>query len=125
MLIYRLKQFDHRLTTALNIDSLRTIVYSIGGIPMKMYSPAVLEALAECLTTVYWYKQDLRSFLLRAGIPAEQVAKLDWGRYKRFVVSELLDQLATNPSTGTDLLGKLIGSVIEQDDTFSAPAPSG
>ena len=84
---------------------------------MKVYSPVVLDSLGECLRTIYWYKKDLRSFLVRAGIPQEFVSSLDWSGYKRHIVKELLDSLATQPG-GKALLDRLIGSVVEQDERF-------
>ena len=65
---------------------------------MKVYTTAVLEAIAECLRTIYWYMKDLRSFLVRAGVPDNLLNALPWDGYKRTVASELIDRLARNPS---------------------------
>ncbi|WP_437801293.1 restriction endonuclease [Sorangium sp. So ce693] len=83
----------------------------------KIYSPQVFEALAESLRTIYWYTNDLKSFLIRCGVPREHVARLDW-TYKRTAVRELLDDLAVHGATGTKLVGNLIGGVVEQDERF-------
>lgn len=85
---------------------------------MKVYPPTVLDSLGESLRVVYWYKDDLRSFLVRAGVPERIVRDLPWGGYKRGVVRALLDLLARNPASGTPLLTKLIESVVEQDESF-------
>jgi len=31
--------------------------------PIKVIAPAAINALKEALTSIYWYKSDLRSFL--------------------------------------------------------------
>lgn len=82
----------------------------------KVYQPQVFEALAEALRTVYWYTNDLKSFLIRCGVPSTRVSALDWS-YKRTAVRELLDELASQGATGTPLVRTLIGAVVEQDDT--------
>ena len=83
----------------------------------KVYPPQVFEALSECLRTVYWYTDDLKSFLIRCGVPRARVAALDW-TYKRTGVRELLDELASQGAAGTPLVKALIGAVVEQDDTY-------
>lgn len=57
---------------------------------MKVYPASVIDALGESLRCLYWYKDDLRSFLTRAGLPRSIVAPLDWSSHKRVVVRELL-----------------------------------
>jgi len=84
----------------------------------KMYAPAVVEALSECLRTVYWFKDDLRSFLLRAGVDEAMLSGLPWERYKRNAIRELLNRLVTNPVSGKPVLDRLIGGVVEQDEDF-------
>ena len=86
---------------------------------MKMYGPAVLEALCECLRLIYWYHDDLKSFLMRAGVPAHVVSSLPWDRYKRVVVKELVDRLAANPGPGKPILEKLLDAITEQDEEFA------
>jgi hypothetical protein len=86
---------------------------------MKAYRPSVLDALVECLSAVYWYKQDLRSFLVRAGVPRDQVDGLPWATtYKRAVARTLIDQLASDPIRGTAALDRLIDAVVEIPDSL-------
>jgi hypothetical protein len=66
---------------------------------------------------VYWYANDLKSFLIRCGVSRERVSTLDW-TYKRNAVRELLDELASQGAAGTPLVKALIGAVVEQDDAF-------
>jgi hypothetical protein len=85
---------------------------------MKAYSALALDAVVECLRTVYWYSTDLRSFLLRAGVPATTVSALPWGlgTYKRTIARQLVDALAAEPTVGTPILEKLIDALVEMDD---------
>lgn len=83
----------------------------------KVYTAQVFDALAECLRTVYWYADNLKSFLIRCGVPPARVSTLDW-KYKRTAVRELLDELASQGAAGTPLVRALIGGVVEQDEKF-------
>jgi hypothetical protein len=83
----------------------------------KVYAPNVFDALSESVRTVYWYANDLKSFLIRCGVPSARVLALDW-TYKRTAVRELLDELASQGAAGTPLVKAIIGGVVEQDDRF-------
>lgn len=80
-----------------------------------MFAPAVVTGLAEALRHTYWYKKDLRSFLLRAGVPHAFVGRLDWDANKRDIIREMLDELVRQP-TGTAIVSKVIDAVVEMDD---------
>jgi hypothetical protein len=86
---------------------------------MKVYAPAVFDAVAESLRTVYWYQNDLKSFLLRAGVPTGLVNGLPWGQntYKRTIVKQLIDRLASD-SRGTPIVERLIDSLVEMDESL-------
>jgi hypothetical protein len=84
----------------------------------KVYSPQVFEALSETLRTIYWYVDDLKSFLVRCGIPPLRIGRLDW-KYKRTGITGLLNELAAEGAAGTATLSALIGGVVEQDETFA------
>lgn len=85
---------------------------------MKGYAPVIWDAVFECLRTVYWYQEDLRSFLTRAGVPSGLVACLPWGRgtYKRTIARQLVDQLAADPARGMPVIDKLIDSLVEMNE---------
>ena len=83
---------------------------------MKVYAPAVIDALGEALRALYWYKDDLRSFFVRAGVPRAVVSQLDWGANKRAIVRDLLDGLASQAGGGTEVISKVLDAVVEQDD---------
>ena len=62
----------------------------------KRLSPAAIVALKEALCAVYWYKADLRSFLQQCLSNATVLSTLNWGDYKRQIVSDLVDHLTRN-----------------------------
>lgn len=63
----------------------------------KRLSPAAIIALKEALCAAYWYKSDLRSFLQQCLSNPAVLATLDWGNYKRQIVSDLVDYLIRKP----------------------------
>src|SRR3712207_5234732 len=84
----------------------------------KRISPAVLYPLKEALTHAYWFKPDLRAFLASTLGNRELVAQLDWGRYKRMVVSQLVDTLATDQHRYfNDLLNLMLSTADIPDPT--------
>ncbi len=87
---------------------------------MKIYAPAVLDSVAACLRTVYWFQNDLKSFLVRAGVPTGLVSNLPWGpnTYKRTIVKLLVDRLASYPVRGTPVVERLIDSLVEMDESL-------
>ncbi|WP_170319747.1 restriction endonuclease [Polyangium spumosum] len=85
---------------------------------MKVYSAVILNALVDALRTIYWFQNDLRSFLTRAGVPADVLGALPWGpgTYKRIIAQRLVDQLAGEPAVGMPILNGIIDSVVEMDE---------
>ena len=55
---------------------------------------AGIVALKEALTSLYWYKKDLRSFLANTVTDAAILSRLNWNDYKRNIVSQLVDYMA-------------------------------
>ena len=75
---------------------------------MKKISATAINTLKTTLTTVYWYKSDLRSFLDHTVTNKQILSYLDWNDYKRNICSRLVDLLVKNEEkTQNDLL-KLI-----------------
>lgn len=60
---------------------------------MKKIASGAIVALKEALTYLYWYKSDLQSFLTSCLADAHILATLDWGDYKRNIVTNLVDRL--------------------------------
>lgn len=77
----------------------------------KRISPAVLQPLKEALTLAFWYKRDLRAFLSTSLGNRDLVAQLDWTTFKRAVVAQLVDSLASQqPKYFDELLNLLLAT---------------
>jgi len=59
----------------------------------KRLSPAAVVALKEALGVLYWYKNDLRSFLHECLSDTKTLSLVDWNNPKRQVASDLVDRL--------------------------------
>ncbi len=73
----------------------------------KRLSPAAIIALKEALCSIYWYKNELRSFLSNCLNDRGLVASLDWNAYKRQIVSDLVDILCDDQERYLSALTKL------------------
>ena len=62
----------------------------------KRLSAAAVMALKEALSTIYWYKDDLRGFLSQVLSNAAVLATLNWDSYKRQIAADLVDRLCHN-----------------------------
>ncbi len=82
----------------------------------KRISPAAIHALKEALSTVYWYKSDLKSFLTLALGDPLVVNRLNWEDPKRNVVGSLVDRLAGDEERHQDALIRLMLDVAAIDD---------
>ncbi len=56
----------------------------------KQLTPAALVALKDALTNIYWYKRDLKSFLLNSLPTNIQIHNIDWALTKRKLFQLLL-----------------------------------
>ena len=79
----------------------------------KRLSPGAIQALKEALSSIYWYKSDLRSFLQNSIGDRRLVSSLDWTGYKRQVVSDLIDDLCANEDRKLASLTRLCYDVTE------------
>jgi len=82
----------------------------------KRIAPASINALKEALTNIYWYKSDLRSFIMNTISDTNLLAKLDWNDYKRNIVTLLVNYLARNQDTYQNDLLRLMSEVIRIED---------
>jgi hypothetical protein len=82
----------------------------------KVISPAAINALTEALTNVYWYKSELRSFIMNTISDPSILSKLNWEEYKRNIVSNLVNFLARNQDTYQNDLLKLMNEVCKIND---------
>ena len=82
----------------------------------KRISPAAINALKEALSTAYWFKSDLKRFLITALGPGFVVNKLDWEDNKRNIVGNLVDSLARDEARYQATLIQLMKDVAAIDD---------
>lgn len=73
-------------------------------------------ALKEALSTAYWYKDDLKSFLIGALGDPLFVNRLNWEDHKRNIVGSLVDFLARDEQRYQDTLIRLMLDVAAIDD---------
>jgi len=98
-----------------------TIAVSIenrGRLMAKRLSPAGIVALKEALCAVYWYKNDLRSFLQQCLSDPSVVSSLNWNNCKRQIVSDLVENLIGLQNECIGDLTRLCHEVCQMD-TFS------
>jgi hypothetical protein len=82
----------------------------------KVIAPAACVALKEALSTVYWYKSDLRSFLTSTIANPNLLAPLNWADYKRNIVAQLVDYMAKRQDQYQGELVRLMSEVAGIDD---------
>jgi hypothetical protein len=85
---------------------------------MKKVASGAIVALKEALTYLYWYKSDLRSFLTSCLADARILATLDWGDYKRNIVTNLVDRLDRRQDMFQADLLRLMSEVARVLETF-------
>jgi hypothetical protein len=84
--------------------------------PAKKIASAAIVALKEALTNLYWYKGDLRSFLASTLTNPTLLGRLNWGDYKRNIVSALIGFLDQRQDEYQADLLKLMTEVARVDD---------
>lgn len=83
---------------------------------MKKISPAALHALKEALTHVFWYRNDLRTFVTQTLRDPSLVNRANWNGYKRNAVSAIVDYMARHEQHHQEDLLALIEGVLEMKD---------
>ncbi len=81
----------------------------------KVISPAALVALKEALSSIYWYKSDLRSFLASTISPA-LLASLNWQDYKRNIAAHVVDYMSKRQDQFQGDLLRLLSAVATMKD---------
>jgi hypothetical protein len=82
----------------------------------KVIAPAAINSLIEALTNIYWYKSELRSFIMNTISDPTILVKLNWEDYKRNIVSTLVNFLAKYQDTYQNDLLKLMNEVCKIND---------
>lgn len=79
----------------------------------KALSPAAVMQLRDALGKTFWYKDDLRSFLVACLPPNYPVERLPWGETKKTVVNVLVESLQAQPSSGRQALVGIMNSLAD------------
>jgi len=82
----------------------------------KRISAPALSALKDALTAVYWYKQDLKSFIVAVVQRPDLLAQVNWDDYKRNIVGTLVDCMARHQDAFQQELLDLMADVCEMRD---------
>ena len=82
----------------------------------KKLNPVAIIALKEALSLIYWYKKDLRSFLVNALQNSAILAGVDWDDYKRNIADRVVETLARNEVHHKEELLRLFTAVSVIDD---------
>jgi hypothetical protein len=83
----------------------------------KSITPVAINALKEALTNIYWYKADLRSFLLDVLSDSSIVYSIDWDtEYKRGIVTKVVTFLSNHEEIFQNDLLRLMSEVVKMDD---------
>lgn len=82
----------------------------------KTINPGAVVALKEALSSIYWYKRDLRTFLSNTLESNIVLSSLNWEDYKRNIVDRLIDRLSREGEEGQIELRKLIYAIIAIED---------
>jgi hypothetical protein len=82
----------------------------------KVISPVAINALSDALTNIYWYKSELRSFITNIISDQNILIRLNWGDYKRNIVSALMTLLSKNQEVYQNDLLRLMTEVCKMED---------
>jgi hypothetical protein len=85
-------------------------------LPGQKIAPAAIVALKRALTAVYWYRDDLRSFLTTSLDDPRILSRVNWSEVKRQVVADVVDRMSANQSAYGDQLIDLMLEVARIDD---------
>lgn len=81
----------------------------------KVISAVAIQALKEALSTIYWYKSDLRSFLQNCISDATILSYCNWENYKRQIVSDIVDFLCSDQEKYLGDVRRLFHEVSKMD----------
>jgi hypothetical protein len=80
---------------------------------MKKITAGAINALKEALSAIYWYKSDLRSFLLAVISDNELLSRINWEDYKINICGNLVNYMQLHEETYQKDLLKLISEIVK------------
>jgi hypothetical protein len=78
---------------------------------MKKIAAGAINALKEALSAIYWYKSDLRSFLLAVISDNNLLSRINWDDYKINICGSLINYMQLHEETYQKVLLKLIAEI--------------
>lgn len=78
------------------------------NLKQKRISPAALYSLKEALANIFWYKPDLKSFIMQSISNTKIISRLNWDDYKWKIVGTLIDIMSLDQDTYQDDLISLM-----------------
>ncbi len=82
----------------------------------KIIAPIALNSLVEALANIYWYKNDLKSFIFNTLTDKTLLGKINWDDYKRNICSTLITLLSSDQTQYKQELLTLIFEVTKIND---------
>jgi hypothetical protein len=82
----------------------------------KAINPQAIVALKDALSTIYWYKSDLRSFLTSILGDSPILVRINWEDYKRNIVQQVIDQMTRHPDRYRQELINLMVATASMDN---------
>lgn len=79
-------------------------------------SVVAINCLKEALCNIYWYKQDLKSFMLNSVTNKSVFLGVNWDKTKREIVSNIVDTLIQKPSENIGDIRRLFDEVSKMQD---------
>ena len=83
---------------------------------MKKISPVAINSLKDALSSIYWYKSDLRSFLLAVISDNNLLSRINWEDYKVNIYGNLINYMQLHEETYQNDLLKLISEIVKMDN---------
>jgi hypothetical protein len=80
---------------------------------MKKIAAGAINALKEALSAIYWYKSDLRSFLLAVISDNNLLSRVNWEDYKINICGNLVNYMQLHEETYQKDLLKLISEIVK------------
>lgn len=90
-------------------------------VTVKFLHPTLLKNIHDTLSNCYWFKRDLESFLLRAGISQETLKKTrirSGNATKKRATRALLIEFASDLSNGKTAIAAIVRGLLDQDPDF-------
>jgi hypothetical protein len=80
---------------------------------MKKIAAGAINALKEALSSIYWYKRDLRSFLLSVVSDNDLLSRINWDDFKINICGNLVNYMQLHEEAYQNVLLNLISEIVK------------